>query len=194
MILQKLSDAASFVSGAVSWLGDLSADIFWGLVTSYPTITVMGVAAAASFAISHTPAIVERFFPVIMPYTRAAGIVCLVSSAWLMFAFGYRVSDGREEIERVKNELAWVQWNLHLKEESEKTAFDLMSKAKEQAATAEGKLSEYESRFGKNPSDPPPGVIEWLRSLQQHPQRRAAASQPQRGLVARVRTTGAERQ
>lgn len=183
MILQKISEAVDF-------LAELSADVFWGLVTSYPTITVMGVAAAASFAVSHTPTLIERFFPVIIPYTKAAGIVCLVSSAWLMFAFGYRVSDGREEIARVKNELAWVQWNLHLKAESEETAFNLMNEAKARAATAEGKLSEYEQKFGKNPSDPPPGVLEWLRSLQQHPQRRAGADQPPRGLVARVRATG----
>lgn len=189
----------SWMISAGSWLADLSADVFWGLVTSYPVISIMGMAAAASFVVSHTPALVERFIPVIVPYTRGAAIVCLVSSAWLMFAFGYRVADGREEIERLKNNLEFSEFMLGEQSAAAEAAHQLKAQAESDAAEARGKLDAYHEKFGANPGvscPEPPGYREWLRTLQRrgrHAVAAAGADEPQRDLVARMRAIGAKR-
>lgn len=186
----------SWIVSAGSWLADLTADIFWGLVTSYPAIAILGVAAAVSFAVSHTPKLVRWAFPPVAAYTRAAAIVCLVSSAWMMLAVGYRIADGRDEIERLKNNLAWSEFMLGEQSAALDSAHELKRKADAEADQAKGTLNEYKSRFGSAPGvcAPPPGYLDWLRSLQRRRTRAAGADQPQRNLVSRVRAFGGQRQ
>jgi hypothetical protein len=187
MIGQKLTAAAN-------WLGDLSADIFWDTVTSYPAISILGVVAIAGFAVSHTP-LIERFFPSVIPYVKAAGLVCLVSAAMLMFAFGYRVADGRAEIEQLKNDLAWSEFQLGEQKAAADAADELKQDSDAKKAAAEGELDEYKRLFGPDPGviTPPRGYLDWLHGLQRHKPRAARADQPQRGLVERVRALGSQR-
>jgi hypothetical protein len=197
MILNRLTDAVDWIGSSVSAgrdrLGEISADVFFGTLTSYPSIALFGLVAAAGFAIANLP--LANRLPVIGPYVRAAGVVSIVASAALMFAFGYRVADGRAEIERLKSDLAWAEFNVDVQRQVAETADQLKQQAEAEKSEAKGRLNEYETRFGPNPSDPPPGVVDWLRSLQRHPERRAGgADQPKRDIVARVRAAGAKRQ
>jgi hypothetical protein len=181
-----------------SWVetaSKLTGDIAWEIATSPPVLITLGAVAIAGWMVSHLP-MVERWCPAVIPYTRAAWLANIVASAALVFLLGFSFAHDRAEVEKVKNDLAWAQYELEMKAAAEQTAFEQLSEAKAKAAEAEGKLSEYESKFGKNPSDPPPGALEWMRSLQQHPQRRAGAGsdQPQRGRLARVRAIGSQRQ
>ncbi len=197
MILNSISEAAGWLSDGFSavrdWFGEISADIFFGALTSYPSIALLGLVAAAGFAITHLP--LANKLPVLGTYVRAAGIASIVSAAALMFAFGYRVADGRAEIERLKNDLAWAEFNAEVQRQVAETADQLKQQADAEKAEAKGRLNEYETRFGPNPSDPPPGVVDWMRSLQRHPERRAgSADQPKRDAVPRVRAAGAKRQ
>uniref|UniRef100_A0A973WRS3 Uncharacterized protein n=1 Tax=Bradyrhizobium quebecense TaxID=2748629 RepID=A0A973WRS3_9BRAD len=167
----------------------------FGLATSYPSIVLLGALAAVTFAIAHFP-FIDRLVPAVVPYARAAGTACLIASAATMFAFGYRVADGRDQIEQLKSDLARAEYFEDVSRKTAEEADKLKQEADKRASDAEGKLSDYESKFGKNPADPPAGVLEWMRSLQQHPQRRADASAnpQQRGVVARLRALGAKRQ
>jgi hypothetical protein len=190
VILNRISEAATAVT---NWFGEISADIFWSALASYPSIALLGLVAAAGFAIAHFP--LADKLPVLGPYVRAAGAVSIVSAAMLMFAIGYRVADGRDEIARLKNDLAWAEFNADVQRHVAQAAEQLKRRAEAEKAEAKGRLNEYETRFGPNPSDPPPGVLDWLRSLQRHPERRAGGSdQSKRGGGARVRAAGANRQ
>lgn len=197
MILNRTSETAGWFSDGVSavkdWFGEISADIFFGTLTSYPSIALFGLVAAAGFAIAHLP--LANRLPMIGAYVRAAGLASLVAGALVIFAFGYRVADGRDEIARLKNDLAWAEFNADVQRQVAETADELKQQAEAEKAEAKGRLNEYETRFGPNPLDPPLGVLDWLRSLQRHPERRAGgADQPKRGVVARMRAAGAKRQ
>jgi hypothetical protein len=176
-------------------LSTFTGDIAWGVATSPPVLILLGAIAVAAFAVAHVP-LVERFFPEVIPFTKAALIAQLVASSALIFLLGFNVAQNRDETERLKNDLAWSEHQIEIQTRMADSADQLKREADARAANAEGQLSEYKKKFGDNPSDPPPGVLEWMRSLQQHPERRAGAGaeQPQRGVVARVRATGGRRQ
>lgn len=168
-----LGSIAGAAVSVANWLTDLSADLFWGTVTSYPAIIVYGAVTVAAFVVAHAPALVQRLLPTVAVYAAAAGKLCLIASAAMMFAFGYRVADGRDEIEQLRSDLARSEYFEQVSRKTAEEADQLKRQADQRASEAEGKLSDYETKFGRNPADPPAGVLEWLRSLQQRPQRRA---------------------
>lgn len=182
------------VTGFFGWLGDLSASIFWDIATSAPVLVAIAAIGVAAFVIAHMPAIAERIFPFLIPYFRAALLVQVVAFAALAFLLGFRVADDRAETERIKNELAWSEFQLEEQKAAADVAEQLRQKAEAEAADAKGKLDEYRDKFGGKAGscDPAPGYPDWLRSLQHRPPHRAAAKQ-QRSPVARVRGLGEKR-
>jgi hypothetical protein len=195
MIGKFISEAYAWSGEAFAWLGDLLADIFWGTVTSYPAISIFGVVAVITFAVAHAP-LIERLFPSVIVYTKAAGAVCLVSSSALMFAFGFRVADGRDEIERLKNDLAFSEFELDQQRQVADAADELKRAADVKADEARGQLDAWRKKFGDDPDSAcafTREYLDWMRNRNTDRQRRADAESPRRGLVARVRALGATR-
>jgi hypothetical protein len=112
----------------------------------------------------------------------------------LAFLLGFRVADDRAETEKLKNELAWSEFQLEEQRAAADAADQLKQKAEAEAEDAKGKFNEYREKFGGKAGScaPAPGYPEWLRSIQRRPQNRAAARQ-QHSLVARLRGFGEKR-
>jgi hypothetical protein len=180
---------------ALDTVSAFTGDIAWGFATSPPFLIVLAAVAAAAFLVAHVP-VVERLFPMVIPYTKAALVAQLVASTALIFLLGFATAHDRDETARLKNDLAWSEYQLGLQTSMANTADELKREADARASQAEGKLNEYETKFGKRAAcDPPAGYLDWLHTLQSRPRSAGVtAEQPRRGLVARVRALGGKRQ
>ena len=188
-----LSAIPGSILGLVERASDFTGDLFWDFATSPPVLIALAALAVAAFVVAHVP-VIATLIPTVAAWQRLAIVLQFGAVIALIFLLGFRVADQRAETEQLKNDLAWSQYQLEIQTSMADSADQLKREADARAASAEGQLSVYKQKFGDNPSDPPPGVLEWMRSLQQHPERRAGADQPQRGLVARVRAAGGRRQ
>lgn len=129
----------------------MMGDWFWDIATSAIALGLLAVILAAAFLVSHVPALVQRFMPSLVPYTKAAALVQLIAAAALFFLIGFRISDERAETKQLKTELAWNQNQL---EQQKATAEDAERIATEKAAEAEtlkAKVDDYEATLAKQP-------------------------------------------
>jgi len=182
--------------GALERLSTFTGDIAWGIATSPPFLILLGGVAVAAFAVAHVP-LVERFFPEVIPFTKAALIAQLLASGALVFLLGFNVAQNRDETARLKNDLAWSEHQIEIQTAMADTADQLKREADGRAASAESKLNEFETTFGKTAAcDPPPHYLDWLHALQRRPRTAGGggADQPKRGLVARMRAPGGKHQ
>lgn len=190
-------DPAQCALDLVDAINDFSADLFWQLATAPLTLIVIATIAVIAFAVAHFP-FVEKFIPVTAPFIASARLVCLVCAGLLIFLIGHRAADQRAELERVKNDLAWTDFQLGEQKKATAEAAELRQVANAETSQAKDKLSAYQEKFGNDPHAafcaPRPGVIDWLHDLQRRRQDvRAVPAAPERGLVARLRRSGAER-
>lgn len=129
----------------------MMGDFFWDTATSYPVLGALAALAIATFLVAHVPAIAERLFPAIVPYTRAAALVQVLAASLLFFLIGFRIADERAETKQLKNELAWSDNQL---QQQKATAEDAERIAGEKAAEAESlkaKVEDYEATLAKQP-------------------------------------------
>lgn len=127
------------------------ADLFWNVVTSYAVLGLVAAILVAAFVVSHTPAILTRFWPQAYVYAKAAGLVQIIAAALLFFLVGFRVADERAETKQLKNDLAFKELQIETAEGTAKDAERLKDEAKAKAAEAKGQLDEFRKRFGDNP-------------------------------------------
>lgn len=178
-------------------INSFSAELFWQVATSPAALLAITVLAVASFAIAHLP-FIALIVPQVKPYMQAASLVSVLSFAALCFLIGVKSERTRAELERTKSDLAFKEFLLGSQVKAAADAADLKADADAQAQEARGKLSVYQAKFGTDPNAaacaPRAGVIDWLHDLQRRKQDgRAVAAKPKRGLVARLRRSGAER-
>lgn len=188
---------AQCVLDVVETVSDFSAELFWQLATAPLTLVVIATIAILAYAIAHVP-FVEKFIPITAPFIASARIVCLVCAAALIFLIGHRAADQRAELERVKSDLAWTEFQLGEQKRVADDAAELKQSAESATALAKGRLVEYQEKFGHDPTvavcPPRPGVVEWVHDLQRRkPAAGANAAKAKRGLVARLRRSGSER-
>jgi hypothetical protein len=160
----------------VEWvdrIGTLAGDAFWDFATSYPVMVIIGLIAVAAFVVGHVPAIVERVFPALVPFTRSALLVQIAAAAVLMFLVGFRVADGRAEIANMKNDIAWKDFQLDQLKQTADEAHVLKEQADARASEAKGLLNEWRTKHGDKPDGAfTPDDLIWLRNVQA---RRASA-------------------
>jgi hypothetical protein len=182
------------IRDAAGIIGDLSASIFWDIATSAPVLMAIAMVGVVAFVAAHLPTIAERLFPFLIPYFRAALLVQVLAFFALAFLLGFRVADDRAETEKLKNELAWSEFQLEEQKAAADSAHELKQKAEAEAADAKGKFDEYREKFGDKARacEPAPGYPEWLRSIQRRPQNRTAARQSH-SIIARLRGSGEKR-
>lgn len=190
-------DPAQCVLDVAEAVNDFSADLFWQIATAPLTLVAIAIIAIASYAVAHIP-FVEKFIPVTAPFIRSAQIVCLICAAALIFLIGHRAADQRADLERAKSDLAWTEFQLSSQKQTADDAAELKQAAEAAAGEARSQLSAYQEKFGNDPHAsicaPRPGVVEWVRGLQRRkPAAGADAAKAKRGLVARLRRSGAER-
>ncbi|MBW7968159.1 hypothetical protein [Bradyrhizobium sp. BR 10289] len=181
----------------VDTINGFSAELFWQVATAPLTLIIIAGIAIAAYAVAHVP-FVEKFIPITAPFIRSAQLVCLICAAALIFLIGHRAADQRAEIERVKSDLAWTEFQLGNQKQAADDAAELKKTADATTAQTKARLSEYQEKFGNDPSaavcPPRPGVVEWVHDLQRRKQSAAAVrAKPKRGLVARLRRSGAQR-
>jgi hypothetical protein len=131
--------------------------------------------------------------PGIAAYLRLALVVHLVATFALIFLLGSAATRERDRTDELKNALDWSEYNLDQQRQVADVADQLKRDADARAAAAEDTLSEYKSKFGDNPLDPPPGFLDWLRSQQQHRPRAASGSTAggsRSNVVPRLRAPG----
>jgi len=183
------------IADSFDWFEDLSADVFWDTVTSYPAITCFAALAVVTFAVAHLP-FIERLFPSIIPYTKAAALVSTMAFPLLMFAAGYRVADARDEVERLKNNLAFSEFLLDQQRQMADAADELRRKSDTNAEEAKGQLDVWREKYGDDPDAAcrfTREYLDWMRNRNADRQRRVDAGASRRGLVARVRAFGEAR-
>jgi hypothetical protein len=194
-------DPVQCVFDVVDTINDVSAEMFWQLATAPLTLVVIAGLAILAYAVAHVP-FVEKFIPITAPFIRSAQIVCLACTAALIFLVGHRSADQRAELERARSDLAWTEFQLGEQTKSAADAAVLKTDADAKAQEARSKLSVYQAKFGQNPDGipnaiacaPRAGVIDWVHDLQRRKQAAGAVTaKPKRGLVARLRRSGAER-
>lgn len=185
------------VFDVVDTINDFSADLFWQLATAPLTLIIIAGVGIVAYAIAHVP-FVEKFIPTTVPFIESARLVCLICAGALIFLIGHRSADQRAELERVKSDLAWTEFQLGNQKQAADDAAELKNKADSATAETKGKLSAYQEKFGNDPNAAPvcpprPGVVEWVHDLQRRKPAAAVAAKPKRGLVARLRRSGSER-
>jgi len=188
---------AQCVLDVVETVNGFSAELFWQLATAPLTLIIIAVVGIAAYVVAHVP-FVETFIPATRPFIKLARVVCLASAAALIFLLGHRDADQRNELERTRSDLAWTEFQLGEQKNAAAAATELKKEADSATALAKGRLSEYQEKFGNDPTAaicrPRPGVVEWVHSLQRRkPAAGADAAKAKPGLVARLRRTGAER-
>lgn len=184
-----LSNIPGSILGLVEKVSDFTGDLFWDFATSPPVLIGLALLAVAAFLVAHVPA-VATLIPWVAAWQRLAILAQFGAAIALIFLLGFRVADDRAEMERVKNDLAFSEFQLDQQRQVADEADRLKSVAEARAQQAESTLNEYPQKFGKSAAcEPPAGYLDWLHTLQRRTQR-AGADQPQRGLVARVRAFG----
>lgn len=190
-------DPAAWVVSALDAANSFSAEVFWQIATSPLVLVVIAAIVVASFAVAHLP-FVAIVFPKAAAFTKAASLVTIIGFAALLYLLGVKSERTRAELERVRSDLAFKEFQLGNQVRAAADAADLKADADAQAQDARSKLSVYQAKFGSDPSAaacaPRAGVIEWVHELQRRKQNAGAvARKPKRGLVARLRGSGSER-
>lgn len=124
--------------------------LFWNVATSNVALGILGAVVAASFLIAHVP-LVGRLIPAVESYVVAARLVSIATAAALCFLIGFRVSDERATLAKLKGELAWKENEL---DQQRASAEDAERIAKEKAAEADElktKVDDYEATLAKQP-------------------------------------------
>lgn len=188
---------AQCVLDAVDAVNGFSAELFWQLATAPLTLMIIAGVGIVAYAIAHVP-FIETFLPATRPFIASARLVCLVCAGALIFLIGHREADQRAEAERAKSDLAWAEFQLGEQKRVAQDAAELKQSAEATAAQAKVRLSEYQEKFGNDPTAavcaPRPGVVEWVHSLQRRkPAPGANTAKAKRGLIARLRKSGADR-
>lgn len=135
---------------ALGWFDQLTANVFWTLATAVPTLALLGLVAAAAFVVAHLP-LVEKLFPPIAPYIRAASLVSVVASSALLFLIGFRVADSRSEVERLRTELLWKSVQIENLDATARDAERLRQQADARLAETKGQLDEWRTIYGEKP-------------------------------------------
>lgn len=190
-------DPAAWVVSALDAVNNFSAEVFWQIATSPLVLVVIAAIVVVSFAVAHLP-FVAMVFPKAAAFTRAASLVTIIGFATLLYLIGVKSERTRAELERVRSDLAFKEFQLGNQVRAAADAADLKADADAEAQEARSKLSVYQAKFGIDPNAagcaPRAGVIDWVHDLQRRKQRPGAvASKPKRGLVARLRGSGGER-
>lgn len=175
---------ARFANDVSELFDAVTAELFWSVATSVPSLLLLGAVALAALTIAYLP-IVARLWPAVKIYQRLAGIVAVAAAAALMFLVGFNAADQRAEVARLKDDLAFKEFQLKSAADTAADAERLRRAAEAETRKAKGKLDEYCEKFGcgddrKPPApakgvrvvrrcDPPPGYVEWLRQLQRRP-------------------------
>ncbi|WP_316200427.1 MULTISPECIES: hypothetical protein [unclassified Bradyrhizobium] len=187
---------AQWLLSLVDMINGFTAELFWQLITSTPVLVMLAAVAVASFAVAHFP-FVDRIYPPLAAFEKAASIVAILTFAALLYLVGAKNADNRAELRRAKNDLAWTQFQLGQQERAAKDAAALKQDADAAASDARGKLSEYQAKFGDDPKAalcrPRAGVVEWVHKLQRRPPAAGRADPPGRGAVARLRAAREQR-
>jgi hypothetical protein len=155
-----------FLSGAWHRFDTITSDVFWNTATSYPMLVAIGIVALFAFGIAHLP-LVEKFFPSIAPYIRAAALVSVVSTAALLFLIGFRVADQREEAARLRRDLAFSELQLDGMKKTADEASELKRVADAKAKQAKDELDGLRKKFGRMPKSGgayPREFLRWLRT------------------------------
>lgn len=191
-----LQNPLQWLLSLVDLANDFTSAMFWQFATSAPVLVSIAALAVASFAVAHFP-FVDRLWPRLAEFQKAASIVTILAFAALLYLVGFKAADTRAELQRVKNDLAWTQFQLGEQQRAARDADDLKTNADAAASEAKGKLSEYKAKFGDDPNAavcrPRAGVVEWVHQLQRHPPGGAVTGGAERGAVARLRGSGAQR-
>lgn len=190
-------DPGAWMLASTDAVNGFTADLFWQVATSPPVLVIITALAVASFAVAHFD-FVGAIFPQVRPFFKAASITSILAFAALLFLVGFKASDNRSELQRVKSDLAFKEFQLGTQEKTARDAEALQRDAEAAARAARSKLSVYEAKFGDNPEvgkcPPRPGVVDWVHDLQRRRQDRSAEpAEANRGLVARLRKSGAKR-
>ena len=126
-------------------------DWLWDIATSYTVLGIIAAIAVVAFVVAHIPALAERLFPAILPYTKAALLVQVLSASMLMFLIGFRVADEHAETKQLKNDIAFKQLQIETAEATAQDAERLKAEAEAKASEAKGKLDEFRRTFGDKP-------------------------------------------
>ncbi len=192
-----LTSPAQWLPTLVDMINDFTAAMFWQIATSTTVLVLIAAVAVVSFAIAHFP-FVDRLYPPLAEFEKAASIVAILAFAALLYLIGFKAADARAELARVKNDLAWTEFQLGEMERAAKDAEALKQDADAAASDARGKLSEYQAKFGDDPNAalcrPRAGVVEWVHKLQRRPTAAPRADAPGRGVVARLRAARGKHQ
>lgn len=187
MITRFARDVGELFGDVGELFGDVTAELFWNAATSVPTLLLIGAIALAATAVAHLP-LIARLLPAAGAYQRLADVVATVAAAVLIFLVGFAYADQRAEVARLKDDLAFKEFQLKSAADTAADAEQLRRSAEAETRKAKDQLDGYCKKFGcddrKPPApakgvrvvrrcDPPPGYVEWLRQLQ----RRPAASQ-----------------
>lgn len=135
---------------ALGWFDRLTVDVFWTVATAVPSLVLLGLIAAAAFVAAHLP-LVEKLFPPIAPYIRAASLVSVVASSALLFLIGFRVSDARSEVDRLRTELLWKSVQIENLDATARDAERLRQQADARLALVKGQLDEWRTIYGEKP-------------------------------------------
>ena len=149
-------------------MGEVIADFFWNIATSYAVLGLVATILAAAFIVSHMPAILTRFWPQAFVYAKAAALVQVIAAALLFFLVGFRVADERAETRQLKNDLAFTELQIQNANETARDAERLKADAVAKAEEAEGKLNAFRETFGNSPEAVcafTPDDLERLRNL-----------------------------
>ncbi|WP_315742787.1 MULTISPECIES: hypothetical protein [unclassified Bradyrhizobium] len=191
-----LLSPAHWLLDLVGFINGFTSEMFWSVVTSTPVLVLIAAAAVVSFAVAHFP-FVDRIYPPLAEFEKAASIVAILAFAALLYLIGFKAADARAELTRVKNDLAWTQFQLGERERAAEDAEALKRDADAAASEARGKLSEYQAKFGDDPNAvlcrPRPGIVEWVHKLQRRSPAASRADAARRGLVPRLRAAGEKR-
>lgn len=123
------------------------SDIFWNIATSSVVLCAIGAVLIAAFIVSHTPSIVQRFWPQAYAYAKAAALVQVIAAALLFFLVGFRVSDERAENRQLKVDLAFTELQIENAKATARDAEQLKAEAEEKAKKAEGLLDDFRTHI-----------------------------------------------
>ena len=168
-------------------------ELFWDAATSTISLGIFAAIAALAFLVAHVPAIIERVFPSLEPFTRAAALIHIVAAAALMLFIGYRIADERAETRRLKNDLAWHEQQLEQEKATAEDAERLKQEADARAAQAKGELDEFRNKYGDDPAKACAFTPDDLERLRRLAPRRSEPVGRGSSAVARMRAFGGGR-
>lgn len=161
---------------AQQWWNDFTADVFWDIATSYPTLVLIGVVMIALFVIGHLP-LIGKLIPAVEPYIAAAAIGSTIAAAALLFLIGFRVADQRDEAASLRRELNFSNLQLESMTATAKDATRLKDEADANRKATSDQLNAWREKYGDNPDAAcryPREFLDWLRN---RPGKRAGASE-----------------